>query len=89
MPLPETKRELLELQKEVKYYLIQELTGIIDGQLKNQEEYVPICKVPLITSQKEEQTLVATTTKVRSDAESAPRCKIFVLTIMGKKYFKN
>jgi len=63
VPLPETKRELLELQKEVKYYLVQELAAIIDNQLKNQEEIVPICKVPLITSQKEEQTLVATTTK--------------------------
>jgi len=63
VPLPETKRELLELQKEVKYYLIQELATIIDSQLKNQEEIVPICKVPLITSQKEEQALVTTTTK--------------------------
>ena len=50
----------------VKYYLIREMESIIDGQLKNQEELVPICKVPLITSQKEEQALVATTTKVNA-----------------------
>jgi BTB/POZ domain-containing adapter for CUL3-mediated RhoA degradation protein len=63
VPLPETKRELLELQKETKYYLIQELSVVIDTQLKSQQELEPICRVPLITSQKEEQTLIASTAK--------------------------
>lgn len=64
VPLPETKRELLELQKEAKFYLIQELSAIIESQLKNQQELEPICRVPLITSQKEEQTLISSTAKV-------------------------
>lgn len=63
VPLPESKRELLELQKEAKFYLIQELSTIIETQLKNQQELEPICRVPLITSQKEEQRLISSTAK--------------------------
>jgi len=65
VPLPETRRELLELQKEAKYYLIEELVQTIEAQLVSQTQVDPICKVPLITSQKEEQALVGSTCKVR------------------------
>jgi len=65
VPLPETRRELLELQKEAKYYLVEELVHTIETQLVNQTQVDPICKVPLITSQKEEQALVGSTGKVR------------------------
>lgn len=64
IPLPDTRRELLELQKEAKYYLIEELVNTIEAQVTSQAEVDPICKVPLITSQKEEQALVAATSKV-------------------------
>jgi len=64
VPLPETRRELLELQKEAKYYLIEELVRTIEAQLVSQTQVDPICKVPLITSQKEEQALVGSTAKV-------------------------
>ena len=64
VPLPDSRRELIELQKEAKYYLIEELVNMIETQLTSQAEVDPICKVPLITSQKEEQALVAATTKV-------------------------
>ena len=64
VPLPEGRRDLLELQKEAKYYLIEELVTMIETQITSQAEVDPICKVPLITSQKEEQALVAATTKV-------------------------
>ena len=64
VPLPETRRELLELQKEAKYYLIEELVCTIEAQLVSQTQVDPICKVPLITSQKEEQALVGSTAKV-------------------------
>ena len=64
MPLPETRRELLELQKEAKYYLIEELVRTIEAQLVSQTQVEPICTVPLITSQKEEQALVGSTGKV-------------------------
>lgn len=63
VPLPETRRELLELQKEAKYYLIEELVQTIEAQLVSQTQVDPICKVPLITSQKEEQALVGSTGK--------------------------
>jgi BTB/POZ domain-containing adapter for CUL3-mediated RhoA degradation protein len=63
VPLPDSRRELLELQKEAKYYLIEELVNTIEAQVTGQTEVDPICKVPLITSQKEEQALVAATSK--------------------------
>ena len=37
---------------------------MIDTELRRRDEVEPICKVPLITNPKEEQTLVATTSKV-------------------------
>ena len=64
VPLPESRRELLELQKEAKYYLIEELVRTIEAQIIGQTDVDPICKVPLITSQKEEQALVGSTGKV-------------------------
>jgi BTB/POZ domain-containing adapter for CUL3-mediated RhoA degradation protein len=65
VPLPETKKELLELKAEAQYYCMQELVEIVDAQVKKSfEELEPICKVPLITSQREEQILISSTTKV-------------------------
>ncbi|KAK2172902.1 hypothetical protein NP493_920g00068 [Ridgeia piscesae] len=61
--LPESKHELLELLTEVKYYLIQPLVELIEKQFKKHDELEPICRVPLITSAKEEQILVASTSK--------------------------
>ena len=56
--LPETRRELGELQAEAKYFCIDELADACDKAIKNlkEKEYDvhPICRVPLITSQKEE-----------------------------------
>lgn len=63
LPLPDSKRELLELMKEAKYYLVQEMVALIEDKLKNRTELEPICRVPLITSLKEEQALIASTDK--------------------------
>jgi BTB/POZ domain-containing adapter for CUL3-mediated RhoA degradation protein len=63
IPLPESKRELSEILIEAKYYLVQELVDLIETQLKRREEMEPICRVPLITSQKEEQILISSTMK--------------------------
>ncbi|KAL8567251.1 BTB/POZ domain-containing adapter for CUL3-mediated RhoA degradation protein 3 [Nucella lapillus] len=63
IPLPENRRELLELQQEAKYYLVQDLSALIDQTLKGREELEPLCKVPIITSSREEQQLVASTSK--------------------------
>ena len=62
IPLPDTKRELLELQAEAKYYCIEELSCATENSLGKiggeGPDVVPICRVPLITSQKEEQALI-------------------------------
>lgn len=63
LPLPENRRELLELQQEAKYYLVQDLCSMIEQALKVRDELEPICKVPLITSSREEQQLIASTSK--------------------------
>lgn len=46
-------------------YRIFFLFSSIDAALKVREELEPICKVPLITSSREEQQLIASTSKVR------------------------
>ena len=54
------RRELSDLLAESKYFCISELSEVTEKSLKNLKdkesaEVVPICRVPLITSQKEEQ----------------------------------
>jgi len=66
IPLPDTRRELLELQAEAKYFCIDELSSACETSLSKMGwgeggwggDLVPICRVPLITSQKEEQALI-------------------------------
>merc|ERR1719232_2254036 len=66
IPLPDTRRELMELQAEAKYFCIEELSNACDTSLSKMGwgeggwggDIVPICRVPLITSQKEEQALI-------------------------------
>merc|ERR1719282_1360385 len=67
IPLPDTRRELMELQAEAKYFCIEELSNACDTSLSKMGwgeggwggDIVPICRVPLITSQKEEQALIS------------------------------
>ncbi|XP_061189991.1 BTB/POZ domain-containing adapter for CUL3-mediated RhoA degradation protein 3-like [Saccostrea echinata] len=62
IPLPETRRELQELLQEAKYYLVQDLVNLVEAALKNLDKGVePVCKVPLITSSREEQHLISST----------------------------
>ncbi|XP_018332482.1 BTB/POZ domain-containing adapter for CUL3-mediated RhoA degradation protein 3 [Agrilus planipennis] len=62
--LPETSREIAELLAEAKYYCIAELAEACNqALLKKEREAEPICKVPLITSIKEEELLISSTTK--------------------------
>ena len=58
--LSDSRREILELQAEAKYYCIEELNDHCEKAMKNMKkdnllEVEPICRVPLITSLKEEQ----------------------------------
>lgn len=64
--LPDTYREIMELLAEAKYFLIEELTDSCQQALaKKEREAEPICRVPLITSHKEEQLLIMSTSKVK------------------------
>merc|ERR1719187_2343750 len=64
IPLPENRRELAELHAEAKYYCIEELAQAAENNMiklgDSYPDVVPICRVPLITSQKEEQALIST-----------------------------
>ncbi len=65
VPLPESKQHLEELLAETKFYLLEELSNEINEQLsKKKEAYEATCKVPLITSAKEEKLILNSTTKV-------------------------
>lgn len=64
--LPDSQRELVELQAEAKYYLIQELIDACENSLNRWKEPAsaePICRVPLITSSREENLLINATSK--------------------------
>nr|XP_033810686.1 BTB/POZ domain-containing adapter for CUL3-mediated RhoA degradation protein 3 isoform X6 [Geotrypetes seraphini] len=64
VPLPESRREIEELLAEAKYYLVQGLVDECQAALQqNKDAYEPFCKVPVITSSKEEQKLIATSNK--------------------------
>ncbi|XP_055089056.1 BTB/POZ domain-containing adapter for CUL3-mediated RhoA degradation protein 1 isoform X5 [Symphalangus syndactylus] len=64
VPLPESTRELGELLGEARYYLVQGL--IEDCQLalqQKRETLSPLCLIPMVTSPREEQQLLASTSK--------------------------
>ncbi|KAI5697260.1 hypothetical protein M8J75_007544 [Diaphorina citri] len=62
--LPENPKDVAELLAEAKYYCITELTDLCEQTIKRkQRETEPICRVPLITSLKEEQLLLNATAK--------------------------
>uniref|UniRef100_A0A8C7T2J5 BTB domain-containing protein n=1 Tax=Oncorhynchus mykiss TaxID=8022 RepID=A0A8C7T2J5_ONCMY len=63
VPLPEIRREVEELLAEAKYYLVQGLADECHAALQNKDMYEPFCKVPLVTSSKEEQRLISTSNK--------------------------
>lgn len=59
-------KALAEILAEAKYYCITELAESVERALlkkQQQSETEPICRVPLITSQKEELYLISTSTK--------------------------
>ncbi|XP_002015385.2 BTB/POZ domain-containing adapter for CUL3-mediated RhoA degradation protein 3 [Drosophila miranda] len=63
VPLPETNKEIAELLAESKYYCITELALSCERALYAHIEPKPICRIPLITSQKEEQLLISASSK--------------------------
>uniref|UniRef100_UPI00358E70B0 BTB/POZ domain-containing adapter for CUL3-mediated RhoA degradation protein 3-like n=1 Tax=Myxine glutinosa TaxID=7769 RepID=UPI00358E70B0 len=64
VPMPECRTEIEELQTEAKYYLVQGLVDQCQAALQQKRDAVdPICRVPVITSLKEEQKLITTSNK--------------------------
>ena len=64
VPLPDNSHEVAELLAEARYYCITELVNACESALKRHSSAEPICRVPLITSPKEEQVLIGSTSKV-------------------------
>ena len=63
--MPELQSEIEELHNEAKYYLIQGLVDQCQKVLKKkQDEYFPVCRIPVITSQREAQLLISSSSKV-------------------------
>merc|ERR1719400_440899 len=62
VPLPETRTELSELRAEAKYFCVDELADACEKGMNDKDanghDVVPVCRVPLITSQREEQALI-------------------------------
>lgn len=79
VPLPETTKGVAELLAEAKYYCITELAESCERALLKKEPE-PICRVPLITSQKEEQILIGASTKV---CQIEIICKLTQFVSMG------
>lgn len=63
--LPDSRRELMELLQEAKYFLVQDLVKLVEAHLKRlgKDDVEPVCRIPLVTSQREEQSLISTTVK--------------------------
>ncbi|XP_026473783.1 BTB/POZ domain-containing adapter for CUL3-mediated RhoA degradation protein 3 [Ctenocephalides felis] len=64
VPLPENKEAMAELLAEAKYYCVSELAESCEKALMRKDrDLESICRVPLITSLKEEQILIGSTLK--------------------------
>ncbi len=64
VPIPEAVTDIEELHAEAKYYLVSGLVDKCNTALKRKkDEYNPVCRIPVITSQKEAQLLISTSHK--------------------------
>ncbi|XP_038615150.1 BTB/POZ domain-containing adapter for CUL3-mediated RhoA degradation protein 2 [Tachyglossus aculeatus] len=62
--LPPSRQEVRELMAEAKYYLIQGLVDTCQAALQDKKDsYEPVCTIPIITSPKEEEQLIESSTK--------------------------
>ncbi|CAN9505920.1 unnamed protein product [Ophioblennius macclurei] len=64
VPLPENRRELDEVLKEAQYYQVQGLIQhCLSAMQKQKDVFESVCRIPMITSAKEEQKMIATCRK--------------------------
>ncbi|KAG7235735.1 hypothetical protein INR49_002283, partial [Caranx melampygus] len=64
VPLPEDHRELDEVLKEAQYYRVQGLIQhCLSAMQKQKDVFESVCRIPMITSAKEEQKMIATCRK--------------------------
>ncbi|KAF7465270.1 hypothetical protein GHT09_004858 [Marmota monax] len=62
--LPQNRQELKELMAEEKYYLIQGLVNMCQTALQDKKDsYQPVSNIPIITSLREEDRLIKSSTK--------------------------
>lgn len=62
--LPQSRQEIQELMAEAKYYLIQGLVSLCQAALQDKKDsYQPVCNIPIITSLREEDKLIESSTK--------------------------
>lgn len=62
--LPQNRQEIKELMAEAKYYLIQGLVNMCQSALQDKKDsYQPVCNIPIITSLKEEERLIESSTR--------------------------
>ena len=64
VPIPEAITDIEELHAEAKYYLVSGLVDKCNQAIKRKkDECNPVCRIPVITSQKEAQMLIHTSVK--------------------------
>ncbi|KAA8584962.1 hypothetical protein FQN60_003656 [Etheostoma spectabile] len=64
VPLPEEHRELDEVLKEAQYYRVQGLVQhCLSAMQKQKDVFETVCRIPMITSAKEEQKMIASCRK--------------------------
>ncbi|XP_037333048.1 BTB/POZ domain-containing adapter for CUL3-mediated RhoA degradation protein 1 [Pungitius pungitius] len=64
VPLPEDHRELEEVLKEAQYYQVQGLVQhCLSAMQKQKDVFETVCRIPMITSAKEEQKMIASCRK--------------------------
>lgn len=61
--LPKSTQALKELMTEAKYYRLQGLVLLCHSTLQKERPEQPLCAVPLVTSRKEEERLISSSTK--------------------------
>lgn len=61
--LPKNTQALMELLNEAKYYRLQGLVLLCHSTLQKERQEQPLCSVPLVTSRKEEERLISSSTK--------------------------